>query len=343
MSSAEVEHVSRALPAICLQAYPEFGSQKIDGLERISDGWECDVYRFNLEGVEQADHVQRALILRVYLGYGAAAKAEWEFRVMQTLRSLGYPVPRVDAVLTDSALGSPLMLMERVDGSILGLKMVRAANDAELGTWLVLFCRLLVDLHRLDWRPFVPNPDDYASEEAATRWCTGMRKWIQRLGFNEFGEAFDWLEREAPRVAPGRLSVVHWDFHPWNVLLRPDGAPAVIDWTSAEVTDSRFDLAWTLLLVSANSGHDAREAVLAGYEREAGEPVKDLAYFEAAACLRRIASMVISLAAGSEVFGMRAGAEVQMRENLTHLSTAYALFQERTGLRLPIAEAELSR
>ena len=343
MSSAEVERVRQALPAICQQAYPALGSLKIDGLERISDGWECDVYRFDLEGEKQAEHVRRELILRVYLGHGAAAKAEWEFHVMRVLDSLGYPVPRMDAVVTESALGSPLTLMERVSGTILGLKMVRAVDDVELQPWLTLFCQLLVDLHRLDWRPFVSNPGEYMPLDAAMRWCSGMRHWIHTLGFSDFDEAFDWLEREAPRITPGRLAVVHWDFHPWNVLLRPDGTPAVIDWTSAEVTDSRYDVAWTLLLVSASSGQAARDAVLAAYEREAGESVKGLEYFEVAACLRRIASMVISLLAGSEVFGMRAGAEVQMRENLTHLTVAYALFQERTGLSLPIVEAELAR
>ena len=342
MSSIEIEHMRQGLAAVCLQAYPALQSQRIHGLERISDGWECDVYRFDLDGQEQGEPARRELILRIYLGRGATTKAEWEFRVLRTLDKAGYPVPRVDAVNTESPLGAPLTLMERVEGGILGLQMVRANGDDELRPHLALFCRLLVDLHRLDWRPFVLDPAGYRIEDAPARWSAGMRHWINSLGFREFDEAFDWLDHEAPRITLGRLALVHWDFHPWNVLLRRDGSPVVIDWTSAEVTDSRFDLAWTLLLISANSGERPRNAVLAGYEREAGEPVVDLEFFEAAACLRRIASMVISLQAGSEVFGMRAGAEVQMRQNLTHLSTAYAMFQERTGLRLPIVEAELA-
>ncbi len=224
MSSVEIEHMRQGLTSVCLQAYPALQSQRIRGLERISDGWECDVYRFDLEGEEKSEPVRRELILRIYLGRGAADKAEWEFRVMRALDEAGYPVPRVDAVLTDSALGSPVTLMERVEGDILGFKIVQATNDAELQPWLALFCRLLVDLHRLDWRPFVMDPDDYRVADAPARWSAGMRHWIHSLGFNDFDEAFDWLEREAPRVTPGRLAVVHWDFHPWNVLLRPDGS-----------------------------------------------------------------------------------------------------------------------
>jgi aminoglycoside phosphotransferase (APT) family kinase protein len=219
--------------------------------------------------------------------------------------------------------------------------MLQATSDAERERLLQLFCRLLVDLHRLDWRPFVSEPDQPHAQEAANRWVAEMRELSRSLGVSDFDEALAWLEEHASRVQTVGLSLLHWDFHPWNVLLRPDGTPAVVDWTSAAVSDARFDLAWTLLLTQASRGPALRDAVLAEYERLSG-PVSDLGYFEAAACLRRIASIVISLSMGSEVFGMRAGAEEQMRRNLGHLATAYALFQERTGLRLPAAEAALA-
>ncbi len=47
---------------------------------------------------------------------------------------------------------------------------------------------------------------------------------------------------------------VHWDYHPGNVLLRDDSSAVVIDWTQIDVSDPRFDLAWTLLLVSSYEG-----------------------------------------------------------------------------------------
>jgi aminoglycoside phosphotransferase (APT) family kinase protein len=56
-----------------------------------------------------------------------------------------------------------------------------------------------------------------------------------------------WLNRRVAGLAPTRLAIVHWDFHPWNILVRPDGKAFVIDWTTSEVTNYRFDLGWSLL------------------------------------------------------------------------------------------------
>lgn len=341
MTTQSEQQLSEPLAAVCRSTYPGVLRQRVLDLERISDGWECDVYRFDLEGDERGAPLRRELILRIYLGRGAAPKAEHEFRVLRTLDAARYPVPRVDAVVAqDSPLGQPLTLMERVDGAKLGDVMLQAESAAERERYLGLFCGLMVELHRLDWKPFVPDPDRFHPEDAASRWVDGIRGLARSVGVSDYDEALDWLAEHAAQVRPHGLSLVHWDFHPWNVLLRPDGRPAVIDWTSADVSDPRFDLAWTLLLVQAARGPALRDAVLAEYERLAGS-ISDLPFFEAAVSLRRIASMVISLSLGSEVFGMRAGAEEQMRDNLGHLTTAYALFRERTGLRLPVAEAVL--
>ncbi len=344
MSGTQTSEITDHLAAVCRRVYPGLRSQRVLDLQRISDGWECDVYRFDLAGETQTGPERRQLILRLYLGNGAEPKAKWEFRVLRSLAEAGYPVPRVDTVVAEnSPLGHPFTLMERVDGTILGRAMMDADSAAERQRYLSLFCELLVRLHQIDWRPFVADPDDYRADAALQRWVNGMRGLLHELGTHDFDDAFRWLEVRAPEIAPGRLAVAHWDFHPWNVLLRADGTPAVIDWTTSEVTDSRFDLAWTLLLVTSAAGEKTRSAVLKGYERLVGQPVIDLEFFEVATALRRISSMVVSLLVGSEAFGMRAGAEVQMRENLTHLSTAYALFQSRTGLSLPAAEAVLAQ
>ncbi len=343
MDDAQRDLNPATLATICRQAFPELDSSSVADFRRISDGWECDVYRVDLQGVRDGLPVRRDLILRVYLGNGAVPKSRHEFQIMRTLHQAGYPVPRVDALLAeDSPIGQPLVLMERVDGLVLGPAMITASDDRERERYFDLFCRLLADLHALDWQPFVSQPEQYRPGDAPSRWVTGMRNLLAPMNATEFDEALDWLDERALLVDSRRLSLVHWDFHPWNVLLRSNGDPAVIDWTTSEVTDPRFDVAWTLLLVQATRGQMMRDAVLARYERYAGSPVADLAFFQAAASLRRVASIVISLEAGSEVFGMRAGAEEQMLADLTHLATAYDQLQSITGLRIASAERVLS-
>jgi aminoglycoside phosphotransferase (APT) family kinase protein len=127
------------------------------------------------------------------------------------------------------------------------------------------------------------------------------------------------------------------DYHPYNILLRCDGAAFVIDWTSAQVSDYRLDLAWTLLLMSTYGNPEARDLVLREYERIAGHEAEQIEFFEVAACLRRLVTIHISLSAGAETMGMRAGAEDAMADS-DHIAKVYALLQERTGIR--IAEIE---
>jgi aminoglycoside phosphotransferase (APT) family kinase protein len=250
--------------------------------------------------------------------------------------------PRVDLLaVDDSPLDQPLVVLERIDGQILG-QLVERASGAERESLLRRFCQLLARLHQLDWRPFVADPEQYRAADAVHRWLDQTEAYARRLNVHEFEPAFLWLRERATRVQTGQLAIAHWDFHPWNVLVRSDGAAFVIDWTGGEITDSRFDLGWTLLLLRSTLGPTARDAVLAEYERNIGGPTADLDFFEAAASLRRTASIDISLTAGAEKLGMRPGAEAQMKTDSSHLSTAYALLRERTGLTIPAVENLLS-
>jgi hypothetical protein len=53
----------------------------------------------------------------------------------------------------------------------------------------------------------------------------------------------------------------------------PQVYAVVIDWTRFAVSDYRFDLGRTLLLVNAYPGPAERRAILQGYEKRAGAPV----------------------------------------------------------------------
>jgi hypothetical protein len=61
------------------------------------------------------------------------------------------------------------------------------------------------------------------------------------------------------------------------------------------VIDSRFDLAWTLVLTHAHGRPGLRDQNLQGYKCHAGKPVEPIEAFEAAACARRLLGVAISL------------------------------------------------
>jgi aminoglycoside phosphotransferase (APT) family kinase protein len=67
----------------------------------------------------------------------------------------------------------------------------------------------------------------------------------------------------------------------------------VIDWTGLQLSDPRFDLAWTLMLISAYQGSQWRQSFLEAYERHAGELLENLEFFDVAACTRRLYSIAV--------------------------------------------------
>ena len=337
--SEELADLRQALQTYCRGRFLGMSGRVVE-LERISDGWENDVYTFALEGGAEASRSE--LILRMYPGEGAEATSSREYRVLRWLQEASYPVPRVLAFeASDSPLGKPFVIMQKIDGRVLGPMMGEATGERREAL-VGLLCRLLVQLHTLDWHTFVPDPSAYEAPGFIGRWLGQVRTVLGRFPGSGFEEAFGWIEEQAAGVGEARLALAHWDFHPHNILLRGDGAPFVIDWTSAEVTDYRFDLAWTLLLMGSYQGAAMRGAVLSGYEQAAGRRVEHLEFFEAFASLRRLFSIVVSLSLGPEKLGMRPGAERQIGD-ARHIERVYALLQRTTGLTVAPVEALLAR
>ena len=152
----------------------------------------------------------------------------------------------------------------------------------------------------------------------------------------------DWLDARRDLVPCRRLAPIHWDFHPENVLLRDDGSAVVIDWSQYQISDPRFDLAWTMTLVGGQEGGNVRERILSGYEALTGEVVEQIEVFEVFACAKRLASVTLSLSLGAEAVGMRAGSEEMMLKMLPAMGRVYARLQEISGLRIPDVEKLLN-
>lgn len=112
----------------------------------------------------------------------------------------------------------------------------------------------------------------------------------------------------------------------------------VIDWTQIQVSDSRFDLSWTLLLVGAYAGQNVRELILAGYQRIAGAAVDQLAFFDVASCVKRLGTMMISLSEGANSMGMRPDAVAMMRRDFPAFRRVYDLMVDRSGIRISAVE-----
>jgi aminoglycoside phosphotransferase (APT) family kinase protein len=325
---------------------------RVEGLRDISAGWESDVYALDLVSGTAGTRTVEPLVLRAYSGPDISEERGREFRALQRLRRAGYPVPAVlHLALASSPLGRPFLIMERVPGRVMWWETFYGPKEQQRLTF-ERFVRLLVDLHALDWRLLVDASEDAICEDPTgwldsayvfvDRYLTLLRQYIEQFDQLGYLPVVDWLAARRDAVPCARPAGVHWDYHPANLLNDEDGGAMVIDWTQFEVSDPRFDLAWTLTLVGSQEGDEVRARILATYEAMSGQPVKEVAFFEVAACVKRLATVTFSFAAGAEALGMHVGAEEKMRQQLPALRRVYDRLRALTGLTIPEVDALFS-
>ena len=324
------------------QAFPDHLNPQINTLISLNNGWESDVYAFRVAWGTVEDHHTDDLVLRIYPGADAVEKSAKELRGLALLKQGGYPVPRVDRLCqSDDPFGHPFLIMEAIPAvSSLWEPMFHATHEEEQRR-LTQFCTLFASLHAIDWRPYVPDPAELEPGGDYGIIDRQVKQWLvifDTFPLPGFRSNVDWMIEHQHDVPSPRASLVHWDFHPNNILLKADGEAVVIDWTGLDITDYRYDLAWTLNLLTSIEGDQWHEPLLRGYERQAGHKVEGLEIFYAAACFRRLYSVAVSMAYGADKLGMRPGAEAQMREHARPLRGVYQHLLAITGRSIPEIE-----
>jgi len=313
---------------------------------KISDGWENEVYSFTAEYEQGGEHKRDDLILRLYPGDGARQKASREFSGMKKLHELRFPVPEVLILeLDDSPFGKPFVIMERINGRSMG-QVFDESPDEKRRDLITLFCGMFVDLHNLDWRHFTPDPSVYETGDpyaSINQFLSEAQGYFDRFQRTDFVPVLDWLKERRSDVPCDRLSVVHLDYHPYNILMQEDGKPFVIDWTNIDVADFRFDLAWTVLLMGGYGNPEARGIVLDEYQRIVGRRIEQMEYFDVMASLRRLFSISVSISDGADKLGMRPEAVAMMKRNVSHIKNVYSVLYDRTGVAIPEIESLIKR
>lgn len=335
----EIQALQDGLAAL-LRDDPQWGAARPGPLRYIARGWESEIYAFTLDDAQPADGLE--LVMRLYPGDRAVEVARREFEALQKLHAAGYPVPQPHRLALDSPFfEQPLLLMAYVPGrpmwDILG-----SSPPLERERLLRMLAERLAELHHLDWQRFNDQrpADPYFWLD---RWLAEVTAISRQLDLGPFQPALAWLQQHRDRVPCHRPAPVHWDYHPGNLIVTPEGGAVVLDWTQFQVSDPRFDLAWCLLLLEIYEGPAVRQRVHAHYQDAWGEDTAGLGYFDAAVAFKRLGSIYISLSQGPERLGMRAGASQSIRSQGRAAQAVYARLQANMGLRLPGVEAFLDQ
>jgi aminoglycoside phosphotransferase (APT) family kinase protein len=206
-------------------------------------------------------HGGRSLAIRVYRENQRSAM-ETELQGMKLASRHGIPVPAV--VATGSVHDRfPAMAIDWLPGGLVGETIVR--NPARARRLGLSAGRLLAQMHA-------------APVETDTSTILLAHDWVSRAGKIE-----DWLRFRLDDPARQNHSLLHLDYHPYNLITNGPGVTGVLDWTNAALGDPRADVARAVSLlrvvapvvVAARGAHRVTlgrytRSFLAGYESTAG-------------------------------------------------------------------------
>ena len=341
----EKEHFS----ALYSCAFPAKKGAVIRAWTKMSGGWESDLFLVNLDFEEEGEQRSEEAVLKLYHGESGIQKARKESHALQQLTQMGYPVPHLlfssiedlgenlEENLGESSFGRAMVAIEKIEGQVLA-RVLDGSSLEEQRALMRQFCELYVRLHALDWKELMPDLEYAHIEDVFGSWLTQALAMVDQLLPGMFDPVIAWVQERRSEVSFERLSIIHGDFHAENLLLRDDGKLYVIDWTNVDVSDFRYDLAWSLLLLRTQGQEKLASVMLEEYERLLGHSIEDLEFFEVIACCRRLFDIAASLRYGASTLGMRPEATTEMRGMAGHVRAVYALLQERTGCRLPEIE-----
>lgn len=295
----------------------------------ITVGWEARIFSFVL--LKGNDSTR--MVARVYNGVNSSVRAEREFNVMNSLRRAGYPAAEAYVYCGDvDVIGAPFIVMEMFTGGSMMDKFM-AINPEKWKAFLPEFSSLYAQLHKLSPRKAIPWKRNYRSTKGRIRArITGLEYEARDADITVLREIFTWLKKRLLDVENMPLSVIHQDFHPGNIMYRADGSAGVIDWSGADIGDSREDLSWTKVLASSHFDPALGDAFTAGYITATGWKIRDIEYFEVLAILRRLEDYLRVAVSGAEKSGMRREILEIMKSNRSHYLRLLERLHELTGI-----------
>jgi len=240
-------------------------------------------YSFRLVDRRQS----RNLVLRLApRGVRAAGPADVvrQGRIMASLNATGLPVPRVLWFGDDLRwFGRPYCIVELVEGSSLARgDQILTSPDRDARIEAVL--RVMVTLHKLDWREMVQSWGPVVSTEAELARIDGLleRPTLDYGLVRSLAPLGEQLRKTL--AGDGPVGCVHGDFQWTNLLFDGPRVAALLDWELAMIGPTTLDLAWLCLFSDPESWATdilipkfapAPEELVALYEELSAEPVNE--------------------------------------------------------------------
>lgn len=259
---------------------------KIQDIEVLKSGWAGEIVALKFKGTT------KKYIIKTYNSSKNGIeniKQEWKW--LKFFHDVNYPVPK--PIITDFTSEIAYIVMEKIEGEILWTAYQTASTN-EKDQLLENFIKVFVKLHELDISILDKKLLTYSTSYFIEKEINDIQKLVNKNNFEYFTIIIDWLIKEKVNIIGTNLSIIHRDYHPWNVIIDNNKHLYVIDFLSG-VGDYRFDLAWMCTLMERSGFKDFSDHAFKKYKELKNTDINNFEYFKVLATLRWLVNVIISL------------------------------------------------
>ncbi|MDR3598348.1 aminoglycoside phosphotransferase family protein [Clostridium sp.] len=259
----------------------------------LNSGWAGEIISLKLK-----DNMQKYIVKTYSSSKNGLENIKQEWAGLNILYKANYPVPK-PVMINDSTNIPPYIVMEEIKGENFWTYYLNLANENK-EQLLYEFTRLFFELHELDTSIVNNSQTKYSTASFIEEEINNIKKLIEENNLKCFNDVLHWLQFEKTNIMNHTLSIIHRDFHPWNVIVDITGKLYVIDLLWG-IGDYRFDLAWTCTLMERSGFKDFSDNIFNKYQSLKKENISNFEYFKVLSTLRWLVNVVISLKTGDNL------------------------------------------
>lgn len=298
---------------------------KIQETKVLKSGWAGEIISLKCK-----DNTQKYVIKTYNSSKNGLENIKQEWKGLNLLYNANYPVPR--PIMSDFANEKPFIVMEEVEGDNLwNCYQILCYEGKE--KLLEKFVKAFFDLHALDVSIVDKELGKDCTSTFVEKEINDIKILVEENKLEYFNQIIDWLQKEKVNIIGEKLSIIHRDYHPWNVVVDSNEKIYVVDLLWG-VGDYRFDLAWTYTLMERSGFEEFSQSVLKKYIMLKNENINNFEYFKAFSTVRWLINVIISIKTGENLNETRN----QEFENFVWplIQKGIRSIQEITGIKITI-------
>jgi aminoglycoside phosphotransferase (APT) family kinase protein len=253
---------------------------RLKSVAPIAGGYSNHTHLIEMIGPDGAD--QRIVVRRYSSGNREPSqKAVREFKVLQLIRKYGIPAP-APLYLDDKGaiLGIPGIATSYIDGQ----SELRPANPEERAA---IIAEVLTKLHSI---PLDITGENYLlNTNAEATWFLRDSNAEETVKAHPLGtELLNFARGLSKNLNPTKLSLVHTDIWPGNLIWKDNKLSGIVDWDDTGYGDPALDIGYSRMELSLSGYFNAADILLREYENRVGRQKDNLLFWEAAAAVKPI-------------------------------------------------------